>query len=187
MGVNLPFSESFARGLFAAAAVWSVVFIVLGFAVCGRDWDMLGLSLGVTLAPAAIGALVGLVMGIPKVADADKEALAKVADDQGDAGLPLVRLIYNTNLAQISDWLTTILVGLSLINANKILDGIGQLGTWYGTMFETNLPNATAESAYGLSLTLSAFAIAGMLMYMWTQTRLVDALRQTYKAGQGNK
>jgi hypothetical protein len=142
---------------------------------------MLGLSLGVTVASAAIGASLGLIMGIPKVAEADKEALAKVAGVDEAAAPPLVRLVYNTNLAQISDWLTTILVGLSLINARQIIDGLGQLGEWYGSMFDTDLPNGTAQSAYGLALTIGGFTVAAMLMYIWTQTRLVDALRNIHK------
>jgi tetratricopeptide (TPR) repeat protein len=60
------------------------------------------------------GLLVGFLFGIPKVA----------ADGDGAQQHPL--LTPNTNLEQISDWLTKIIVGLGLVELHKIPPAISQ-------------------------------------------------------------
>src|SRR6185503_13654313 len=58
----------------------------------------------VALAPAAVGALLGFVFGIPKTLQSNAPPAA-----DGKAAYQV-----NTNLEQISDWLTKMLVGVGL-------------------------------------------------------------------------
>jgi hypothetical protein len=63
-----------------------------------------------SVASLASGTLIGFLFGVPKV-----------LQDQ----LPApggYRQVVNTNLEQISDWLTKVVVGISLVNARELLD-----------------------------------------------------------------
>jgi len=63
---------------------------------------------------AAVGGfVVGFLFGIPKTPD---HATSSV----------------NTNLEQVSDWLTKIIVGISLVEVNRIIGKVSQLATFLG-------------------------------------------------------
>lgn len=70
------------------------------------------------------GALVGFLFGIPRSAQA---AMPGEGDTKGRRGHSLTP---NTNLEQISDWLTKILVGLGLVEARSIFDGLWRLSAF---------------------------------------------------------
>jgi tetratricopeptide (TPR) repeat protein len=59
------------------------------------------------------GSLLGFLFGIPKVLQTD----AVVAPTAG--GSPVARHLVNTNLEQVSDWITKILVGLGLVQLQQ--------------------------------------------------------------------
>ncbi len=101
-----------------------------------------------SLAFTALGGLVGFLFGIPRVLQGDNPAsvnnsatiAAPLSSSQIPPNAPVnigYRQQVNTNLEQISDWLTKILVGVGLIKfeeiwrwidtvATKIAEGIGQ-------------------------------------------------------------
>lgn len=85
--------KQFGRTLFFAAAVWSV--IVLG-AVILHTW---GAPKWQQVA-AAVGALGGFLFGVPK--------LVPGGEDRADGKVVYVP---NSNLEQVSDWLTKIIIG----------------------------------------------------------------------------
>lgn len=73
--------------------------------------------LGAALACLVAGGGVGFLFGIPKILQADR------LPDEGDAERRRTltyRQQVNTNLTEISDWLTKIIVGLGLINLTEI-------------------------------------------------------------------
>jgi hypothetical protein len=83
-------------------------------------------ALSVSLACVAVGALLGFIFAIPKRTEV---ALIKAPDSEnGEAGAaPAVRATVpesayrpNTSLEEISDWLTKIIVGLGLVQAQSI-------------------------------------------------------------------
>jgi len=59
------------------------------------------------------GALVGFLFGVPKISQID-------AALKGKPDVRTYRQLVNTNLEKISDWLTTIIVGLGLYQLSKI-------------------------------------------------------------------
>jgi hypothetical protein len=156
------FAGALTRLAVAYAALSAFIVLLVGW---GEE-DFMGLSLAVLFASATLGIIVGFLFGVPRVA-ADTDIHGSVAE----------RLVLNTNLARVSDWLTTIIIGLGLVQFRKVLEGLGWLGDQYKRMFGTaGLPeNATA--GFGLALTLSAFGIAFVIMFMWTSTRLLDVLK----------
>ncbi len=88
------------------------------------------------LACLASGGLIGFIFGIPRVLQGDNPASANTdpaasASSPGNVSAQAARqAVYdqrvNTNLEQISDWLTKILVGVGLINIGKISSDLGK-------------------------------------------------------------
>lgn len=132
---------------------WSRIFAVIAFGIA-----MAGASL-------LTGGLVGLLFGIPRrLQNAEQSTPAKLAqntatkgdDDEPDAQ----QTIYasNTNLEQISDWLTKILVGVGLTQ----LDGIGKVLSDVGDIATPALGNLPASKATAITIVIF-FSVSGFL------------------------
>jgi tetratricopeptide (TPR) repeat protein len=90
-----------------------------------------GLGVLLSLAAAASGALLGFLFGIPKAAPTSDET-GKSGDAQTNAAKAqstskTSQSRPNTNLEQISDWLTKIIVGITLVEFNSIRDSLVKL------------------------------------------------------------
>jgi hypothetical protein len=117
-----------------------------------------------------IGGLIGFLFGIPRFV-ADKTEL-KVGTDNQNNYQP------NTNLEQISDWLTKILVGVTLVQfgeLRKTLETVAQgLGAAVG--------NQTSGTAFAMGLILFFLAIGFPLGYLWTRLVLPGAYQRADNA-----
>jgi hypothetical protein len=115
-----------------------------------HSWSVLGYGIAIGSASTLTGGLIGVLFGIPRSPD----GVQGTSTATGYRG--------NTNLEQISDWLTKILVGVGLV----------QLG---------RAPNALARLAdsmkSGLALTIF-LAVAGfMYLYLWSRIFLFRDLQ----------
>ncbi len=124
----------------------------------------------IAAAAAVVGVLIGFLFGIPRVAVRQP---VEGADDSSAGSLQT-----NTNLEAISDWLTKIIVGVSLVQADEIVE-----------RFDTLLINL-ARAGYPRPVmggTIIFFVAAGFLSgYLWTRLVLTRyfslserALRET--------
>lgn len=114
-----------------------------------------GASMGAA-ASVAIGALLGFLFGIPKTLQSEQ------------LGEKHVRYLTNTNLEQISDWLTKILVGIGLIQLAQAPERLSQLGTYIAPLFGVSGSGA----AFAL-LVCAYFVTSGFLLcYLWTRAFL---------------
>ncbi len=99
----------------------SVVFVLLVItvvsAVYTRSWSgwIAGSLTG--FGAFAVGAIVGFLFGIPRASTTNS--------NPGNAGGPA--FITNSNLVEISDWLTKILVGLGLVELGRASHGLGAM------------------------------------------------------------
>jgi hypothetical protein len=93
-----------------------VVHIVFGLTAlvwqAGKAWPIAVLWSG---ACALVGSTIGFLFGIPRTIQGDDGTKSAEAE-KGDG----YRLRVNTNLEQISDWLTKILVGVGLTQLNQV-------------------------------------------------------------------
>ncbi len=112
-------------------AVTTFFFAIVGMggllvASLGRASVRAGLdAMLVSLACLAVGSLVGFLFGIPRVLQGDVPQPAPAGEgreeeDGGPARPAVYRLHVNTNLEQISDWLTKIIVGVGLIELRRM-------------------------------------------------------------------
>ncbi len=139
----------------------------------------LGSYLAVLAAAVAIGGLLGFLFGIPRllqrmppVARATSSGPPGSDDRQGEppaAEIRAARFAGNTNLEEISDWLTKIIVGLGLTQADNIYKAF--LGAQ--ARFAANaMGGAAGASAMFAAIALSGLVAGFLFFYLETRTRL---------------
>lgn len=117
-----------------------------------------GVGLVVAAASGMAGGLLGFLFGIPRSLQAADTARSQGASATGAYGS-------NTNLEQISDWLTKILVGVGLTQLNEVPGLLGSIGTFLAPAF----PGTTRPDVFTPALVLY-FLIGGFLFgYLWTR------------------
>lgn len=135
-------------------------------------------SIGFLLAGGCLllGGLVGFLFGIPRSLQQNEDTMRETADSGAGStpSSPRIRYGVNTNLEQISDWLTKILVGVGLTQMGKI-PGLLREGAEY-------LDGALGGSPYGEPIALWIilyFSSCGFLFsYLWTRLFLTRALAE---------
>ncbi|MEO5337846.1 MAG: hypothetical protein H7841_13295 [Magnetospirillum sp. WYHS-4] len=141
--------------LFLSIFLVSVPLILLGgsFGV-PASLRFLGLSALIASAAFAVGAFFGFLFGYPKGnPDAEK------ATPEGPSAT-----VTNTNLDQISDWLTKLLVGASLASLAKVPDFLKNTSDWLGRYLDATLVGANGD---GPALTLGA-GVALVLVVLYS-------------------
>jgi hypothetical protein len=146
-------------------------------------------SLGLLIAGASllIGALLGFLFGIPRTLQAEGAPEARrvdvnVTSNAGAGGgngaasdvSSSVSYRVNTNLEQISDWLTKILVGVGLTQIGEIPTALGQLSAY----FKLGLGNTDSAGIFGLALFLYYLVCGFLFGYLMTRIYLAGAFRQ---------
>jgi hypothetical protein len=139
-------------------AVGLLAVVVYGLAVDGATV----IAVGCVVAGGAfmIGALLGFLFGIPR-------ALSGTAREPG--------LRSNTNLEQISDWLTKILVGVGLVEIGQIADSVARLVTSLGPA----LGDAPSSEAFAAGLLTFFWATGFMIGYVITRAVVGPLFSQT--------
>jgi len=183
-----PLTESHKALLVLAAVMVAGLLSALVYAAQSRaDVGFLAVaSVAVLLAGASafVGGLLGFLFGIPRTLQQEgSNPATDVSVTAGDAGSAGRRIDYrvNTNLEQISDWLTKILVGVGLTQIPAIRDGVRAL-----TAFAAQGLGGQNQSHVFAFALLSYFAVLGFLFgYLWTRLFLAGALRAADQAAIG--
>jgi hypothetical protein len=121
--IGLKVDFHFWEGLSGSGFIIGYVLIFIYAWGTSRPWITIGVLALLGFAAWVAGAVLGFVFGVPRLrADPAHPA----AQPGGGAFVP------NTNLEQISDWLTKIIVGATLVQLRPLADAIGQLATAVG-------------------------------------------------------
>ena len=102
------------------------------------------------------GGVLGFIFGVPRLRAAS-----------GAGGATTSVFVPNTNLEQISDWLTKIIVGATLVQMQPLAAGIGDLAASIGGQLKTQ--GATAVSG---GVMILYFAGGFMWGYLWCSLRI---------------
>jgi hypothetical protein len=140
------------------------VLAVVIYAAAVSNWNSIAVALQTATASFAAGALVGFIFGIPRtLATADSSQATADGSEHPIYGT-------NTNLEQISDWLTKILVGVGLVQIGQIGGAIDDLAS--------GVEKGLGSNGHAVAVTLMvSFAITGFLCsYLYTRMRLQSAL-----------
>ena len=117
----------------------------------------------IAFSSAIVGAFIGFIFGIPRTpASKDPENIAA-----------------NTNLEEISDWITKIIVGVSLVQLSQIGDGIVDLGH----TLEKALGDHPTSFVFSISTMIFYFVGGFFLGYLWSRIYLPKILRASLEEG----
>jgi hypothetical protein len=130
--------------------------VAVAFGV-NEGWSVTLVATAIAAAAFLVGALTGFLFGIPRALTAETVTADVASSRYGP----------NTNLEQISDWLTKIIVGVSLVEVGRIGKGLRSLVDYLAPALGDN---QTAK-VFALSLVVY-FLIAGFLC-AYLITRLV--------------
>ncbi len=163
---------AFGLGGLATIALWA--WGIRGGAADVHVAALIGVDLLVAGAAASAGALFGFVFGIPRTLDPAIRAAVATATSQGGSGAASTALMAaNTNLERISDWLTTLLIGATLVQIKDIAAWVGGLGKG---LFEGG---KAANDAVIPVIVIYFFALAFLGVYLITRLYLTSAFVQT--------
>ena len=150
------------RGFLAVCAALPLTgLLATVFYAAGSDntAQVLASAVMLALASTVVGGLVGFLFGVPRSAAGN--------DDSRVTATSHSRYLANTNLEQISDWLTKILVGLGLTQLGPIHDALKRLIS----SVEPALGARPDSGVFGAAL-LVCYTVSGF-MCGWLATRLL--------------
>ena len=138
-----------------------VTLLLAAFGSITRSWAAFVVPLMVGVAAMAGGMLLGFLFGIPRTTG-NEDGSGSTRKD-GDRGLDYKP---STNLEQVTDWLTKILVGVGLVELKQVTGALGKLGTLVSLALVPPVPGVSvlAESV------VMVFATVGFLAsFLWTR------------------
>jgi hypothetical protein len=141
--------------------------VVIGYASSGSEssefLSVLAVGTAAVIAALLAGAALGFLFGLPKTMDPDNALGASKA-----------RLATNTNLDQISDWLTKILVGLGLVQLGKIADVLSSMGS----SLAPGLGGGAGAQTLAVALLVYSVLDGFLIGYIWTRIDLSKRFRE---------
>lgn len=138
-------------------------------AACIHGKDNYSTILMIALAAFAVGSIIGFLFGIPRT-------LQKSSSDDGRT-----EIMDNTNLEQISDWLTKIMVGVGLTQLKEIKAGFYEISFNAGKAISGSEAGSAGATTFAGAI-LIFFALDGFLMsYLWARLILAAIQKRSYK------
>lgn len=113
-----------------------------------------------------IGGLVGFLFGIPRTVQSVTPRTG-TTHYQG-----------NTNLEQVSDWLTKIIVGVSLVEIGRVIPSLARLAE----SMKAPLGGQASSETFGLALTIANVLLGFFLFYLWSRSLFLKALEELEKS-----
>ena len=155
--------------------IYSTSFVLNGHI---SGFRIFGISMLLAGAALMLGGLLGFLFGIPRTLQNEQIAIPYVESSSSDAppanGASINHRV-NTNLEQISDWLTKILVGVGLTQLNEIPSVLNRYAVRMHMALGVGAGASTGGKAFILGLSIY-FAICGFLFgYLWTRLYLAPA------------
>lgn len=165
-------------------AIFGAVVIGL-FTVALYDWlhKFEGFPVAILWAFACIacGGVIGFLFGVPRVVPIESDK-SVVVNEAGNSNQNSHRLSINTNIEQISDWLTKIIVGLGLVNLGKLPDYLHSAASSLSKAIGSygNGPHAFA-SALIIYFLLVGFIAGYLLTRLYISRLLITADNQVVR------
>lgn len=121
----------------------------------------------------AVGGMLGLLFGSPTMGTSPPATTGQDARAPSNFGVRP-----NTSLERVADWLTTMIVGLGLVNLRPILNEATAMSVWLTQAITgTTTWNGTPGAAIALGFSFAGFA----LVYLWSMRFLPSELRASYE------
>jgi len=182
-GKELGESQKALRGLTIAMLIGVLSVLLYALHSGGLSGWLTRLSVGVLLGGAAllVGGILGFLFGIPRTLQQDDGGAPDGTNANINNNSRRIDYRANTNLEQISDWLTKILVGVGLTQIAEIKQGLNALTLAAAQGFGEQ-PHAHVFTG----ALLAYFTVLGFLFgYLWTRLFMAGALRMADQAAIG--
>ncbi len=175
-------SRAIGRAVLLAALAGVIALIIFSSGLAGSAQPdaipsfnvILGANLLVAIAAAAAGAVFGFIFGIPRTMNpADRAAVAVAAATSQDGAATPAVMAANTNLERISDWLSTLLIGATLVQIKDIAAWLGALGK------DLVRTGTIANDALVPVIVIAFFSLSFLGVYLITRLYLTTAFMQT--------
>lgn len=163
---------------------------LLCYALWQREqfFTVVGMGILVSLASLVAGGLVGFLFGIPKSAE-DKESKDPQSKDGGattskeSSSLPILRR--NTNIEEISDWLTKIIVGLGIYELKNVPELFRRLSAFLSPAFGGGQGSGPLAVILVVTFSCSGF-ILGYLLTVLFITKAIERVSSTRRRADEN-
>ncbi|HEY2496818.1 MAG TPA: hypothetical protein VGK24_07100 [Candidatus Angelobacter sp.] len=149
-------------------AIFSVIVVV---SYSGKpEYRQAAFVLTISICAIVIGMFLGFLFGVPRTVQ-DEQPTDKSAGTQSQNSGVSYRA--NTNLEQISDWLTKILVGVGLTQLTKIPEKLGDLGDF----LKMGMDGSNAARSFGILVFLFFMTFGFLVGFLWTRLYLGKELK----------
>jgi hypothetical protein len=148
-------------------SIWLCIGTTLGLLIVIIFALTTGLNLGLlllwSLAYVVTGGLLGFIFSVPKLISdakgmiANPENLTDNAKQKASVATLKTKVQENTNLTQISDWLTKVIIGATLVQVRQIPKFVLQVATHMGKGLSTGAFSASNEQAVTASAAIIIF------------------------------
>jgi hypothetical protein len=130
-------------------------------------------------AAAAVGASLGFMFGLPRARFAERLSTGQL-DNAGTPGSPppspaSTHYLANSNLIKVSDWLSTIIIGLGLVNLGGFLPAMGAVAV----LLKEPLGGMSYSGVVGVSVLITGALIGFLLVYLWTALRVRELMEDS--------
>lgn len=155
-------------GVPTLGTIWVVIY---AFSTAGPHWTYLGTATLLSLAAFLSGCLTGFLFGIPRVVSS-----GELRQEKATSTAP--RYTPSTNLAEVSDWLTKLLLGAGLVQLTRLGAPIaGLIDHVAAGLYAPPASRQTAEVMAGALLV--GYTIVGLLdgyvvTTVWYQKQIVN-------------
>ncbi|GAA2638931.1 PASTA domain-containing protein [Paractinoplanes durhamensis] len=153
--------------IISIAMLLAMVLVAVLLTVTTRDGGAGVTAFVLFAAAAAVGSALGFMFGLPR---------ARVADSSTTSTFYLT----NSNLIKVSDWLTTIVIGLGLVNLGKAVPAMRALAH----ALHAPLGGTAYAGAVGLSVLIVGLLAGFLLYYLWTSIRVRELLEEAERQNQ---
>jgi hypothetical protein len=172
--------EDYSAGIERVVRIWFNGFFVLMLLVsvaagiaAGRGFaDGVAVALTAFLlyaSSSALGGVIGMLFGMPRSRLADALNEGQTSEAAGPSR-PTHRSKYltNSNFIKVSDWLTTIIIGLGLVNIQNLAPAAGSLRD----SLSDPLGGTANAGLIGLGIVVVSFLTGFILAFLWTMIKL---------------
>lgn len=169
----------------------TLIGVVLIFVYSCRFWrsgafpSVFGVGLLSAGAFLLVGFLVGFVFAIPRT-PRDSGPSSSGQQSRNNTKSAYAAVEPNSNLVEISDWLTKIIVGVGLVQLNKIPGKLQDLAAYIGNGLRNCDSQVCRQSSEAVALGIMIFFFCGgfLIAYLWTRLYLQKAFTDLSLANQ---
>lgn len=138
------------------AFLWTIVMLIYALGLpSGVRWEAFATAVIIGSCSFLSGGLVGFLFGIPRSASSGQAT-------------PTGEYQANSNLVEVSDWLTKIIVGVGLVQLGRVAPALTRLAA----SMKAPLGGQSSSAAFGIAVVLANVLLGFLFFYLWARSLL---------------